>query len=244
MTTKIVNAFSLGRMKFSECLLIQKYLVSELIKSVAESNTRPGSILLVEHEPVYTIGIRRERYTSTSSEIVNIRSLNKANIEYTDRGGLITFHGPGQLVAYPILDIKSHNLGLKSYVSKLEKAIIDLCKCEFQLEAHRMCQTGYTGVWCDNSKVAAIGVHCKRNIAYHGIALNCNVDLDWFKHIVPCGIEDKTVGSLSQIVGKPISVDQVQPLFLKAFANAFDVNVVVKSQAETDALKEQTQLSQ
>ena len=238
MATKIVHAFHLGRMKFSECLRIQKYLVKEMINSEL---TLSDSLLIVEHEPVYTVGIRRDRYTNTSPEIANIRSHNKADIEFTDRGGLITFHGPGQLVAYPILNIKRHNIGLKSYVSKLEKTIIDMCKSEFRLEAHRMCQTGYTGVWCNNVKLAAIGVHCKRYVTYHGLALNCDVDLDWFKQIVPCGIEDKSVGSLSHLLGKQVSIDQVEPLFLNAFAKEFNVSVVKKSNYETDDLKTRSQ---
>ena len=113
-------------------------------------------------------------------------------------------------------------------MDKLESIVIDLCKQSFDLNAQRMCKIGYTGVWVGDKKVAAIGVHCKRYVTYHGLALNCNIDLDWFRHIVPCGIKDKEVGSLSEICKRVVTVEQVSPLLIESFSRNFDVELNLK----------------
>ena len=229
---KFVNVYNLGRLEYNKCLKIQKYLLNQQLQTLNdEKQTKQAnldSILLVEHDPVYTIGLRRNTYPENDLE--KLRKLN-AQVELTDRGGLITFHGPGQLVAYPILNLKNYKPSLKWYVSQLEQNIIDLCKHEYGLKAERMCKLGYTGVWLNDTKIAAIGVHCKRYITYHGVSLNCNVDLTWFNHIVPCGIEDKQVGSLSSQLRKDISVSSVIPHFLKSFESLFDCKLVLKDQS-------------
>jgi lipoyl(octanoyl) transferase len=118
-------------------------------------------------------------------------------------------------------------------VWQLEETIIDLCKRHFDLKAYRSCSTGYTGVWVDNAKVAALGVHCKRYITYHGLALNYNVDLDWFSHIVPCGITDRQVTNLVKLMEKEEraavvgpggvdSLEKLKPLFLDSVKRVFD----------------------
>lgn len=117
--------------------------------------------------------------------------------------------------------------------------IIDLCKTNYDLEAYRLCNIGYTGVWCQDKKIAAIGIHCKRYVTYHGLALNSNVDLNWFDHIVPCGIDDKKVTSLSELVKREVTVDEATPVFLKSFANKFNADIRLKSDSEVkEILKE------
>jgi lipoate-protein ligase B len=117
---------------------------------------------------------------------------------------------------------------LRKYVWQLEETIIDLCKRNFDLSAYRSCSTGYTGVWIDNAKIAAIGVHCKRYITYHGVAFNYDVDLDWFSHIVPCGISDRSVTSLTKLMAKesrPLTVnslEKLKPVFLESVKKVFD----------------------
>lgn len=235
--SKIVNAYNLGRLEYSKALKVQKYLLNQYIQKQKDNNQNErsnlDSILLVEHEPVYTIGIRRDAYKNL--DLDKFKSLN-AQIEYTDRGGLITFHGPGQLVAYPIINLKNFKPSLKWYVSQLEQTVINLCKNDFGLKAYRLCSIGYTGVWANDAKLAAIGVHCKQYITYHGLALNCNVDLKWFEHIVPCGIQDKRVSSLSDQLGKNINFNTILPIYLKNFSNVFECEIVDKSSKETDEL--------
>ena len=238
---KSVQVYNLGRLEYSKCLKIQKHFFNKHLEQLDSPDTNEpakDTLLLVEHDPpVYTVGMRRAGYPE--HELERLRQLN-AQVEKTDRGGLITFHGPGQLVAYPILNLKSYKPSVKWYVSQLESVIIDLCKSEYSLNAHRLCNIGYTGVWANNTKLAAIGVHYKRYVTYHGLALNCDVDLSWFKHIVPCGIEDKAVSSLSEQLKRPVGVDQVIPLFLKHFQSRFEVELQRKSEEETKELILQT----
>lgn len=121
-------------------------------------------------------------------------------------------------------------------MSQLESVIIELCRREFDLHAYRMCNVGYTGVWSHDQKIAALGVHCKRYVTYHGLALNCNVDLTWFDNIVPCGIEDKAVTSLSRLLGRDVSVQEISPLLLNSFERTFDARLKMNSQEETTAM--------
>ena len=236
---KFINVYKLGQVEYSKCLRIQKYLVKQQLLNLNEnSQDILDSLLLVEHNPVYTIGLRRNIYTQNDMD--KLRKLN-AQVELTDRGGLITFHGPGQLVAYPILNLKSYNPSLKWYVSQLEQNIIDLCKRGYNLKAQRMCKLGYTGVWVNDAKISALGVHCKRYITYHGLSLNCNIDLKWFDFIVPCGIDDKKVTSLSQQLNREISVDNVIPLFLETFGNIFNSKLVIKEKSDVENLVEKSE---
>lgn len=121
-------------------------------------------------------------------------------------------------------------------MTQLESVIIELCRRELGLHAYRLCNVGYTGVWSDDQKIAALGIHCKRYVTYHGLTLNCNVDLSWFEKIVPCGIEDKAVTSLSRLLGREVTVDEMRPLLVKSFESVFDTKLRVRSQQETSDL--------
>ena len=235
MVNKVIQVFNLGRLEYSKCFKIQKHFLDQHLNGAI--NDALNTLLLVEHDPpVYTIGIRRAKYLE--KEMSDLRKLN-AQVELTDRGGLITFHGIGQLVAYPIINLKNYQASIKWYVSQLESVVINLCKEDLNLEAYRLCNSGanYTGVWLNDKKLAAIGVHCKRYITYHGLALNCDIDLNWFKHIIPCGIEDKEVTSLTQQLGKPTSVDTIMPMFVKQFEKQFKSDLIIKTKEEIDQLK-------
>ncbi|XP_055843303.1 putative lipoyltransferase 2, mitochondrial [Episyrphus balteatus] len=173
-------------------------------------------LLLLEHHPVYTIGIRTKGYTDKDENY--LKSLG-ADFCKTNRGGLITFHGPGQLVAYPVLHLKLFKPSMRWYVAQLESTVIDLCKSMGIPNAQT---TSDTGIWVGHNKICAIGVHGSQYITTHGIGLNCNTDLEWFNHIVPCGIENKGVTSLTKELKRNISIDKAIPHLLDAFCRNFD----------------------
>lgn len=180
---------------------------SSSIRDERLANHQPGnSLLLLEHNPVYTIGIRSQpynhEYVTKLQRTLNDHNL-KADFVATNRGGLITFHGPGQLVAYPIIYLGDFNRSVpnksvKAYVKKLENTIIDTLKIVGLKDAHTVPE--YPGVWLDGGdrKVAFIGISCKRHVTMHGISINCDCDLSWFDHIVSCGIENKAITSIRQ----------------------------------------------
>ncbi|KAI7871793.1 hypothetical protein BDF14DRAFT_1950308 [Spinellus fusiger] len=149
-------------------------------------------VCFLEHPPTYTSG-RRMRNTTTEEEESRLRSLG-ADYYETMRGGQVTYHGPGQLVTYPVFDIRDHQLNVRCFVSRLEKTIIAAC-AKYNIQANT---TENTGVWVgEHHKIAAIGVQLQRYVSSHGVALNCNTNLDWFSHIVPCGLAEKKPTSIS-----------------------------------------------
>lgn len=210
-----ISIRNLGRMSYNRALEVQNQLANQIKKSIEENNPQKGTILLVEHDPpVYTIGIRTKDYTIKDEN--NLRNLG-AEFYKTNRGGLITFHGLGQLVVYPILNLKLFQPSIRWYVGQIEQTVIDLCKL-YKIEAET---SPHTGVWVRDKKLCAIGIHGSRFVTTHGLALNCNTDLDWFSHIVPCGIEGKGVTSLSQELGRIVTVEETIPLLLKSFSERF-----------------------
>ena len=212
---KTVYYHNLGRMGYQPALEIQKRLVENHLNSTSKNL---DVVLLVEHDPVYTVGIREKTYDSFRE---NLESKG-AEFHRTDRGGLITFHGPGQLVVYPILNLKHAPFepSVRWYVCRLESTVIDLCKSYYDLPAKR---TEHTGIWVGDNKIAALGIHNRRRIVSHGIALNCNTDLKWYDHIVPCGIADpsKWVTSLTKETKSNVGIKQVVPQYLSSFEKVF-----------------------
>jgi lipoyl(octanoyl) transferase len=173
-------------------------------------------LLLLEHFPVFTIG----RGGDERNLLAGPERLRELGAEFVriDRGGDITFHGPGQLVAYPIVELRDP-LDLRRYVRSLEAAIIATAE-SFGVPAHR--SQGLTGVWVEGDrKLAAIGVRVKRGVTTHGLALNVNTDLRWFAEMVPCGIHDKEVTSLARELGRPIEMEEVEDRLADALANLF-----------------------
>lgn len=209
----LVHLLRTGLLPYKKSLTLQKNLSQHVL------NGHYSNILIItEHPPVYTIGIRTKQYSIHDED--RLRKLG-AEFHKTNRGGLITFHGPGQLVAYPIINLKNFQPSMKWYVCHIEKTVIDLCK-RYEIEART---TSDTGVWVKDRKICAIGVHGSRYVTTHGLALNCNTDLNWFEHIVPCGIPGKGVTSISEEVSKNVTVDAVVPNFIKSFSEIFDAEV-------------------
>ncbi len=193
----------LGRIAYNEALDMQR----ELARQRARGDI-PDTLLLLEHEPVYTTG-----RTGAESNLRVSRADLGAPLIRSDRGGDITFHGPGQLVAYPVLDLKASGLGVASYVRALEQIIINTLH-GYGMRADVDC--GLTGVWVGNDKIAAIGVRVGRPlgregvwVTTHGLALNVDVDLAWFDRIVPCGITDRGVTSIARLTGNSPTVQNV-----------------------------------
>jgi lipoyl(octanoyl) transferase len=177
-------------------------------------------LLLLEHFPVYTIG----RGGDAHNLLATPQRLRELGAEFVriDRGGDITFHGPGQLVAYPIVELREA-LDLRRYVRSLEEAIIATA-AEFGVDAGRV--EGLTGVWVEGSrKLAAIGVRVKRGVTTHGLALNVNTNLRWFDEMVPCGIRDKGVTSLAAELGHPVEMEAVERSLAAALAATFGLRL-------------------
>ncbi|KAJ8266578.1 hypothetical protein GJAV_G00132080 [Gymnothorax javanicus] len=185
MKKSVVNVLSLGRISYGHALQIQERCVRQRLDSPSKF---PNVLLLCEHDPVYTIGIRQSMYSP-----VEERRLKNLGAEFyrTNRGGLITFHGPGQLVCYPILSLGCFTKSVRWYVYQLEKTVIDLC-WKFGIKAST---SPNTGVWVGDNKICAIGINCRMYVTSHGFALNCDTDMRWFENIVPCGIShDDRIG--------------------------------------------------
>lgn len=208
-------------------------LQSHYIQRLANKCGHP-TLLLFEFEPVYTCGLRRSSSIITSTDIERLRSFG-AHFHETDRGGLLTFHGPGQLVAYPILPLQYPllQLSLRTYIALLEKTLVNTCREIIgQTRVYPGTQNrrtvNYAGAWIDNQrKVAFMGVRYSRGITSHGASINCSVDMNWFDHIAPCGFDRRQITSLTEEVssGKTISVQSITPIFLEHFQRIFNIDL-------------------
>ena len=177
-------------------------------------------LLLLEHPPTYTFGPRANRDHLLLDE-GSLASIGAA-VHDVDRGGDVTFHGPGQLIAYAILDLRRWNQGPRWYVRALEATLIETLST-FDIAAHRV--PGRPGVWAGDAKIAAIGVHVSRGVTSHGFALNVNPNLDYFSHIIPCGLSDATVTSMAKVLRQPPEMDAVIDTVIDAFSRVFTLKV-------------------
>jgi lipoyl(octanoyl) transferase len=182
----------------------------------------PEQLLLLEHPHVFTLG----RGADSSNILADRQQLqtNSVEVHETSRGGDVTYHGPGQLVGYPIINLKPDRCDVHRYVRDIEEVLIRTI-AEFGVTGTRI--AGLTGVWVGNEKIAAIGVRIARWITSHGFALNVNTDLSYFKMIVPCGITDKGVISLSRLLNRPIELGDVAQIVASQFAQVFGREIVV-----------------
>jgi lipoate-protein ligase B len=211
-----LDVFTPGEVEYREALDIQY----ELAARRADGEI-PDTLILLEHNPVITFGRggREENLLATAERLKE----RKVEIYKIERGGDVTFHGPGQLVGYPIIDLKSRGQDLHKYLRDLEAVLMGVAG-EYGLQPER--RGGYTGVWVGNAKIAAIGVAVRRWISFHGFALNVNNDLSFFDLIHPCGITDAGVGSLSTETKRVIDVGEVTGKVIINFKNVFDYDEV------------------
>lgn len=207
-----VRANWLGRIPYKECWDSQLALHAEIVRG-----NSPSTILLLEHEPVVTVGRHGE---STNIYFTAEQLADKGvDLHYVERGGDVTYHGPGQLVGYPLLNLKELDISVAGYLRTLEESLI-LLLAGYGLETSR--EAGFTGVWHKHAKVAAIGIAVKRWVSFHGFALNVSTDLDYFKLINPCGLS-RPVTSIKELTGKDMNCRAVAETYLECFARAYGV---------------------
>lgn len=234
--SSIVKVVNLGRMSWRKAYELQVAARDRIIAQLNESKASnsdeidlsklENKLLLAEHDPVYTVGVRREGYDKSFED--RLKSLG-ADFVYTDRGGLITFHGHGQLTAYPIvyLGCCMKRKSMRSYVYLLEETIVNVCKQILPQHLKISTIKEYPGVWIDEQrKISAIGVHGNRHVTTHGISINCDNDLSWFRQIIPCGIIGKDVTSITQELENRFTINDMIPIFLENFQDKFNCQLI------------------
>ncbi len=210
-----LNIIDLGTTRYLAAWDFQKKMVRDRAEGII-----PDTLLITEHEPVLTMG----RGTDLRNLLVSEKTLRESGVDLheVERGGDITFHGPGQAVLYPIIDLRERGRDVRRYLRDLEQFVIESL-ADLGLEAS--VKDGLTGIWVNDLKVGAIGVAVSKWIAYHGVAINVNTDLDYFKLINPCGITQYPVGSVSRLVGREIKLAHFNDLLVKHFVEYFDYEV-------------------
>lgn len=189
----------LGTVEYHRAWELQVELAAKV-----HDGAQPNTLLLLEHSPVYTKGrLSKPEHILLSDEELRQKGIG---LYEADRGGQVTFHGPGQLVAYPVVDLREWG-GPVKYVRTLERIIVDSL-ADFKITAETI--DGITGVWVDGAKIAAIGVKISRGVAYHGFAINVTTDLSYYSHIVPCGIADRPVTSMAEVLSGDVDMAMAQ----------------------------------
>lgn len=228
----------LGKMEYQEAWDYQERILKEGVKiksdnrnnqSLKDSDQESTShyLLFVEHPPVYTLG----KSGNKANVLLNEEQLKEKEIQFynTNRGGDITFHGPDQIVGYPLLDLEKYYTDIGRYLRNLEEVII-LTLNDYGIIGER--SSGETGVWMDTAiagkerKICAIGVRCSRWITMHGFAFNVNTDLSYFNHIIPCGINNKQVTSLEKELGYPLDITEVKEKVKLNFEKVFEATLI------------------
>ena len=216
----------LGRIDYPEALRVQTEAFEALLRAKASGEERSNTLFFCEHNPVLTLG----KSGKESNLLVSEEYLKQLGVAYfhVNRGGDITYHGPGQIVGYPVFNLEELGLGVKAYVDAIEESIIRTMAM-YGISCERL--AGATGVWIEPHssrarKICAIGVKCSRYVTMHGFALNVNTDLSYFKMINPCGFTDKGVTSMAQELGSEVDFRQVQAKLLSVMAEVFHLDII------------------
>ena len=211
----------LGRKSYREVWKQQEELLETVKEQKKQKERTSNYLLFVEHNPVYTLG----RSGNDGNMLMNAIQLKAKHAEFikVDRGGDITYHGPGQLVVYPVIDMENFSLGVKDYVNDLEEVVIKSLAA-YGIAGERL--PGATGVWLEADtkaarKICAIGVRCSQYVTMHGFALNVNTDLNYFSYIHPCGFIDKGVTSIAKELGREIDMQEVKECVNNCFTEIF-----------------------
>ena len=215
--SKILNYTDLGIIDYKEAWELQKEIHSKRVMSEVKD-----FLFLLEHPNTYTLGKTAHKENLTGSE--TYLNENHISVYDIDRGGDITYHGPGQIVGYPIIDLNDWKKDTHKYLRALEEVIIKTCE-EYNLSGER--NTKHTGVWLGDRKIAAIGIKVSRWVTMHGFAFNINTDLNLFNGIIPCGIPDKAVTSLQNELKRKIEIQEVKEKLLANFKEIFEYDEVL-----------------
>jgi len=204
---------------YSNGLLLQKELHGAVVSKLNDNVT--GYLLLCQHNPVITVG----KFGRQDNILLSQEDMEKYRIKIyrTDRGGDTTFHGPGQLVVYPIINLRDFKLGVKSYVRLLEETVIVVLK-HFGIGGERI--EKYPGVWLGKKKIASIGIHVKNHVTAHGFALNISTDISYFSFIVPCGIRNIEVTSIERALGREVPIHKAVSILVEEFARIFNAKMI------------------
>jgi lipoyl(octanoyl) transferase len=220
----VVTVLRPGLMPYRDAWKLQEQLFESIVNAKLQSGGYKGTgyLIVVEHSPVYTIG------KAGKQEHIHEGAGNLAEVIRINRGGDITYHGPGQLVVYPVLDLEQYFTDIKKYMRYLEEVVIRVL-AEYDIKGQRMSDA--TGVWLDADhpskarKICAMGVRTSRWVTMHGLALNVHTDLKYFERIVPCGIADRGVTSLKQELGYEVSLQEVANKMISHFAEVFQAEM-------------------
>jgi lipoyl(octanoyl) transferase len=217
----------LEKMAYSEAWDLQENYLQKVVNQKIASRNQPDIIpphffFFVEHPPVFTLG----KSGSPDHLLVSTQKLEEEGVSFykTNRGGDITFHGPGQIVGYPIFDLDQIYTDIHRYLREIEQVVIETI-ADFGIKNGDR-KDGLTGVWVGEEKICAIGVRASRWVTMHGFALNVNTDLRYFNMIVPCGIEDKGVTSMEKILGRKINIEEVKASLLRNFEKIFPITFI------------------
>jgi len=202
----------LGLVPYGEALDLQKALVEQ-----RRAGRIPDLLLLLQHPPVITLGVRRDSRSHVTASDGQL-AMHGIEVHEAGRGGDVTYHGPGQIVGYPILDLRPERCDVHRYVRDLEEVMIRVC-ADYGIAAHRV--DGLSGAWVETEKIGAVGVRISRWITSHGFAFNVNTRLEDFQLIVPCGIADRGVTSLRKLLDEELSIEEVEDRFIHRFAEVF-----------------------
>ncbi|MBU6306853.1 MAG: lipoyl(octanoyl) transferase LipB [Bacteroidetes bacterium] len=227
---QVVQFQDLGKMEYRQAWDLQEKLLKQALASKAAGQPTSHHLLLLEHPPVYTLG----KSGKMEHVLIDQQEMQKRQIGFyhSNRGGDITFHGPGQIVGYPIFDLECFYTDIGRYLRELEEVII-LTLAEYGLVGQR--SKGETGVWLDPEsplqarKICAMGVRCSRWVTMHGFALNVHPDLSYFDNIVPCGIANKSVTSMQRETALAIDMEQVKQKLLHHFEAVFDISIAASA---------------
>jgi lipoyl(octanoyl) transferase len=224
---RILEIRRLGVVRYDEALALQRGLVED-----RRADRVPDLLLLLQHPAVITLGVKGDggRANIVASE-ARLAELGIA-VHETGRGGDVTYHGPGQIVVYPILDLRPDRCDVHRYVRDLEEVMMRVC-ADYGVSAGRI--KGLTGAWVGAEKIGAIGVRISRWITSHGLALNVSTNLDHFKLIVPCGIADRGVTSLEKATGVRVPVGDVEDTLIRRFCETFERDALMHAQAALPA---------
>ncbi len=215
----------MGTMPYREAWAKQERLLESIKAAKEKGEDTENYLLFVEHPHVYTLG----KSGDEANMLVNAARLRAEHAEFVrvDRGGDITYHGPGQLVVYPVIDMANFGVGVKDYVDRLEEVVIRTVR-QYGIAGERL--AGATGVWVEPHslcarKICAIGIRCSRFVTMHGFALNVNTDLDYFHYINPCGFRDKGVTSIAREIGREVPMPEVKELVKRQFEALFGMEL-------------------